>query len=233
MTTAAQTHEIPQGVLLLLQRATGAGLLSSVEAMATALTETGWVRGTTSGSWSCAADASWTVQSADHAPNLSIFRQGNDQQEYERLLHLADALRALIDAAEVAAVRPGEPDADWSTWSGGEVVLMLNVTPQRQLDAPGKSGEPGRYRLPALLHLALERADTPAQGLPFDLARAHRLARQGSAIARWYLAGEDLLPEDVVALLAADEDPAVVAALNANEEHRRSEQQWRLARDEL
>ncbi|GAB3272416.1 hypothetical protein GCM10027586_21330 [Kineococcus gypseus] len=226
MTTAAHTHEIPQGVLLLLQRATGAGLLSSIEAMAAALTETGWVRGTTSGSWSYAADASWTVESADHAPSLSIFTQGNEQQEYERLLHLAGALRALIDAGEVGAVQPGEPDPDWSSWSGADVVLMLNVTPQRQLD------ELGRYRLPALLHLAVERADTPSEGLPFDLSRAYRLARQGSPIARWYLAGEDLLPEDVVALLAADEDPAVVAALDANKEHRRSEQQWRLTRDE-
>ncbi|PPK92659.1 hypothetical protein CLV92_11388 [Kineococcus xinjiangensis] len=212
MTTAAQSHEVPHGVLLLLQRATGAGLLSSAEAMAAALTEAGWVRGATSGSWSYNADASWTVESADHAPNLSIFTHGDDEQEYEQLLHLADALHAVIDSGQAGAVQPGAPDPDWSTWSGGDVVLSLNVTPQRQL---------GKHRLPALLQLAIERADTPSEGLTPDPQRARSLAREGSPITRWYLAGEDHLPDDVVALLGADEDAAVVAALDANEGQRR------------
>ncbi|WP_041292353.1 hypothetical protein [Kineococcus radiotolerans] len=215
MTIATQPHEVPAGVLLLLQRATGTGLLSSVEAMATALTETGWVRGTTSGSWSHATDTSWTVESGDHAPNLSIFTHGDDEHAHQRLLHLASALRALIDSGQAGAVQPGEADPDWSTWSGTDAVLSLNVTPQRQLD------ELGKYRLPALLQLAIERGDTPSERLPLDLQRAHRLAREGSPIARWYLAGDDRLPDDVVALLAADEDSAVVAALEANEGQRR------------
>ena len=227
MTTAAQTHEVPPGVRLLLQRATGTGRLSSVEAMAAALTGTGWGRGTTSGSWCYAADASWTVESGGHPPNLSIFTQGEGEHEYQRLLHLGGALRSLIDSGQVGAVQRGEPDPDWSTWSGGNVVLSLNVAPQRRL------GERGEHLLPALLHLAVERADTPSEGLPFDLPRARRLVQEGSPIARWYLAGEDLLPDDVAALLATDEDPAVVAALDANDEHRRSEQQWRLTRDEV
>ncbi|GAA4975542.1 hypothetical protein [Kineococcus glutinatus] len=197
---------------LLLQRAVGAGLLSSVETMVTALTEAGWVRGTTSGSWSYAVDPSWTVESSDHAPHLSIFTQGEDEHEYQRLLHLADALRALIGSGQVGAVQPGCPDPDWSTWSGGDVVLSLNAGPQRRL---------GKHRLPALLHLAIERADTPSEGLSLDLQRAQRLAREGSPIDRWYLPGDDLLPDDVVALLAADPDPAVVAALYANAGQRR------------
>ena len=212
MSTATQTHEVPDGVLLLLQHAIGADLLDDVEAMAGALIETGWVRLTGSGSWSYAADTSWTVQSADHDPSLSIFAQGEDEHDHEHLLHLADALRASIDSGQVGAVQPGEADPDWSTWTGGHVVLMLNVTPQRQL---------GKHRLPALLQLAIERAGAPFARPALDLQRARRLARGGSPIARWYLAGEDRLPEDVVALLAVDEDAAVVAALDANEGQRR------------
>ena len=213
MTAPTHTGHVPEGILLLLQRATGDGLLHDAETMAAALADTGWVRQTSSGSWSYEADASWTVQSTDHAPHVSLFTHG----EHQHLLHLADALRALLTSGQVGPVQPGEPDPDWSTWTGADVVISLNVTPQREL---------GKHLVPAVLQLALERADTPTEGLPPDPERTRRLAREGSPLTRWYLAGHDHLPEDVVALLAADADAAVVAALDANERQRRS------ARDE-
>ena len=209
MTAPTQTAQVPEGVLLLLQAATSGGLLRDVETMAAALTDTGWVRQTSSGSWSYAADASWTVQSSDHAPHVSLFTHG----EHQHLLHLADALRALLAFGQAGPLQPGEPDPDWSTWTGADVVVFLNVTPQREL---------GKYLIPAVLQLAPERADTPAEGLPPDPERARRLAREGSPLTRWYLAGHDHLPQDVVAPLAADADAAVIAALNANERQRRS-----------
>lgn len=208
MTATTETQEVPGGVLLLAQRAVGGDLLGSTEAMAAALTETGWVRGTGSGSWSYAADASWSVHSGDHAPNLSIFSAGED----EHLLHVAGALRTLMDSGRVGAVRPGEPDPDVGRWFGGEVVFSLYASTQRRM---------GKHLLPGAVQLAIERADTPSEGLAVDPQRARLLAREGSPIARWYLAGHEDLPQDVEALLAADEDAAVVAALNANEGHRR------------
>ncbi len=84
----------------------------------------------------------------------------------------------------------------------------------------GEQHRENRHRVPALLVLDVQRADTPHEGLAADPERARRLAREGSAITRWYLAGEDHLPEDVVVLLAADEDPAVVAASEADEGRR-------------
>ena len=167
------------------------------------------MRNTGSGSWSYAADTSWTVESTDHAPSLSIFCK---PAEAEDLAHLTGVLGAVIDSGQVATVQPGEADPDWSTWSSGEVIFLLYVGEQHRVN---------KHLVPALLILRIERADAPHHPLVPDSQRARRLARDGSAIVRWYLAGEDHLPDDVVALLAADEDAAVVAALNVNEAQRR------------
>ncbi|NIZ90351.1 hypothetical protein [Kineococcus rubinsiae] len=208
MTTASKTHWVPDSVLELAKRAVSDDLLSSAEAMAAALVESGWVRRTGSGSWSCTADASWTVESSDHAPNLSISSTGED----DHLFHLAAALRALIESGQVEVLQPGQPDPDWNTWSGGQVVLTLYTAAERRL---------GKHQVRALMQLAIERADTPSDGLRPDPQRARHLAQEGSPITRWYLASDDHLPQDVVGLLAADEDSAVVAALGANEGQRR------------
>ncbi|MDH6238388.1 hypothetical protein [Cryobacterium sp. CG_9.6] len=96
--------------------------------------------------------------------------------------------------------------ADWVTWHGGEATVSINVQPAQQ---------PGRVRVPAHLQFAIERIDTPSEGLPRDDERALRVARTGSPVARWYLAGEDDLPDDIVELLRHDEDPAVSAAVDA------------------
>ena len=216
MTAAPHIHDVPEVVLLLLRHAVGADLLTSTESMAAALTASGWVREVGSGSWSCAADPRWSVQSAGHPPGLSVFCTGDPQH----LAHLTRALHALLDSGgveglRVGAVQPGEADPGWRTWSTGrpgeQVILLLHVGEQHRVN---------EHQVPALLILEVERADTPHEGLPPDPERARRLAREGSATTRWYLAGEDHLPEDVVDLLAADEDPAVVAALEANEGRR-------------
>jgi len=212
VTTSTQAsevpHDVPLGVLRLLQSALRGDLLSDVEAMATALHEAGWAPSTRSGSWAHLNDRSWSVESSDHALNVSIFAQG----DHDAVLQRAAALRTLIDSGEAGPARPGDLDPDWMTWSDNRVVISMNVSPPRLL---------GARIVPATLQLALERADTPSEGLPPEPERARRLARDGSPMVRWYLAGEDVLPDDVVAVLAADDDPAVRAALAANEQQRR------------
>lgn len=141
-------------------------------------------------------------------PDLSIFSAGED----EHLLHVAGALRTLMGSARVVAMRPGEPDPEVGRWFGGEVVFSLYASTQRRM---------GKHPVPGVVQLGIERADTPSEGLAVDRQRARRLAREGSPIDRWYLASHVHLPQDVEAVLAADEDADVVAALNDNKARRR------------
>ncbi|GAB3216291.1 hypothetical protein GCM10027586_07960 [Kineococcus gypseus] len=230
MSTASprEAREVPAGVVRLLQRAVGAmgarrtedaavgpGVLDSVEAMAAALAETGWVRQVPSGAWAYRADPSWTVQSAAHEPIVGIFTSG----ELERLLHLTAALHALIESGRVGAMRAGRAQHGWSTWSNARVRLSLYEGEEQRVNT---------HLVPGLVQLHIQRVDSPVHKPALDPQLARRLARDGSALTRWYLAGEDELPEDVVAVLAADREASVVAALDANAGRRE-----RLARGQL
>lgn len=203
--------QIPVGVVSLLQRAVSGDALARVERMALALTETGWLRGRGSGSWSYASDPSWTVESAGHPPSLSIFVRGSDDEQEEA----TDALHDLLDAGRAGLVSRAAPAWSWSRWLGGGVEVSLSLSRQSWL---------GSRRVPAMMQLAVEPADAPAEGAAPDPQSARRIAADGSAVARWYLAGQLHLPDDVVDVLAADEDPSVVTALDLNEEQRRIEQ---------
>jgi hypothetical protein len=203
-----QISSLPRGVVLLLQSAVRGDQLIGADAMAGALQDAGWVRQEGSGSWFCSAEPAWTVESSAHPPHVSIFPQG----DYEALVLLAAAVRTLLESGQVGALLAGEPDLGWSIWSGTDVVVSLIVGPEHRV---------GDNVIPALLQLALDRPDTPRWGPRLDPARARRLAEEGSPVARWYLAGESHLPDDVVDLLARDDDATVVAALAANEGQRR------------
>jgi hypothetical protein len=199
---------LPVGVVGLLQRAVQSEVLVTVESMALVLSETGWARGLRSGSWSYGADPSWSVESAGHPPALSIFVRGNDGQQ-ERW---TESLHALLNSGRVGPLRRAEPVWSWSRWFAGDVEISVSLSPQSWH---------GAHRIPAMMQLAVERADAPPEGLAPDPQSARRTATEGSAIARWYLAGEDTLPDEVVEMLAADDDPSVVTAVQMNEEQRR------------
>jgi len=199
---------LPVGVVGLLQRAVQSEVLGSVESMALVLSETGWARGLRSGSWSYGADPSWSVESAGHPPALSIFVRDNDGQQ-ERW---TESLHALLNSGRVGPLRRAEPVWSWSRWFAGDVEISVSLSPQSWH---------GAHRIPAMMQLAVERADAPPEGLVPDPQSARRTATEGSAIARWYLAGEDTLPDEVVEMLAADDDPSVVTAVQMNEEQRR------------
>ena len=199
---------LPVGVVGLLQRAVQSEVLVTVESMALVLSETGWARGLRSGSWSYGVDPSWSVESAGHPPALSIFVRGNDGQQ-ERW---TESLHALLNSGRVGPLRRAEPVWSWSRWFAGDVEISVSLSPQSWH---------GAHRIPAMMQLAVERADAPPEGLAPDPQSARRTATEGSAIARWYLAGEDTLPDEVVEMLAADDDPSVVTAVQMNEEQRR------------
>jgi len=199
---------LPSGVVELLRCAAHSEVLGSVESMALVLSETGWARGLRSGSWSYVADPSWSVESAGHPPSLSIFVRGSDAQQ-ERW---AASLHDLLDSGHLGPLSRAKALWSWSRWFAGGVEFSVNLSPESWH---------GAHRIPAMMQLAVERADAPAEGLAPDPQCARRRAAEGSAIARWYLAGEDTLPDDVVEMLAADDDPSVVTAVQMNEGQRR------------
>ena len=208
MTDDGRSLPIPVGVVSLLRRAVLGAALESVETMALALAETGWVCGRTSGSWCAAADPSWTVESGGHPPSLSVFVRGSGEVQEQA----TDALHALLTAGRAGHLSRAAPAWSWSRWIGGNVEISMSLSHESWL---------GARRVPAMMQLAVERADAPAEGLPTDPQTARHITAHGSAIARWYLAGQERLPDDAVALLVADEDPSVAMAVKLNEEHRR------------
>lgn len=193
---------VPDGVISVVRKAITGGLLSSVESLGAGLTEDGWTRATEPGLWRYTTDPSWAIVSGSHAPNVSVFLSGQD----EVVLSVADRLRDRLDRGDAGELHRTIHDPHWTVWAGGEVVVSLNATSARKHD---------QFVVGAMVQLAIERSDTPAEGLPPDPQRARRIARSGTPLQRWYLAGERDLPDDVVALLRDDEDPDVSAAMNA------------------
>lgn len=208
MSEESDLLRLPVGVEGLLQRAVQSEVLGSVESMALVLSETGWARGLRSGSWSYVVDPLWSVESAGHPPALSIFVRGSDalQERWTASLH------ALLNSGQMGPLCRAEARWSWNRWFAGDIEISVSLSRQKWL---------GPHRVPAMMQLAVERADAPPEGLAPDPECARRRATEGSSTARWYLAGEDILPDDVVELLAADDDPSVVVALQLNEEQRR------------
>lgn len=199
---------LPDGVLTLVRSAVAGTALPDVGSLVDALERGGWKRRVRSGSWQLAADPAWSVLSTDQPVGAAIFARG----DLDVLRALADELGTLLDGGSLGAVRPGPPDPDWPNWHAGAVTVSYDVTPATPL---------GRDTVPAVLHLDLARRDTPAEGVPLDVDRARRVALEGSAVERWYLAGHDDLPDDVVDTLSRDGDPAVTSALDAGAGQRR------------
>lgn len=213
-------------VLSVTRSAAGGKLLSDVDSLAAGIESAGWVRAVDGGHWYCPGEPAWSLLSSDHAPNLAVFLTDEDAapvfttgQELARRLDQEEGLRR-------RGSDPGWPSwsredprwaewtglgADWVMWDGGPARISLNVQPAYQ---------PGRHRSPPHLHFQIERLDTPPEGLPADPERARRIIGSGSPMARWYLAGEVDLPEDVIDALRHDMDAAVVAAVESGEKFR-------------
>lgn len=190
----------PDGVFEVVRLAVQKDLLSSIESLAAGLTGSGWIRETPPGLWRHRTIPGWSVVSMDHAPNASIFFTGSDEAVSDTEMRI----RGEFDGGAVGDLRRRIEDPHWTIWSGGEVVISLNAEPTRRHE---------QYVVPATMQLAVERSDTPAEGLAPDPERARRIARTGSPLQRWHLAAERDLPEDVIELLRQDRDPAVAAAI--------------------
>jgi hypothetical protein len=213
-------------VLSVTHSAVSGGLLSDVDSLAAGIEAAGWVRAVDGGHWYYPDEPSWSLLSSDYAPNVAVFLTDKDAvtvfrtgQELSRRLDQDEGLRRHGSGPGWPAWSQDDPrwsewtglEAAWEMWKGGPARISLNVQPAYQ---------PGPHRVPPMLHFQIERLDTPPEGLPADPDRARHVARSGSSVARWYLAGGNNVPQDVVDTLRRDEDPAVVAAVESGEKLR-------------
>lgn len=206
---------LPDAVRALLDAADADILLRDAESLAEGITAAGWAPEVESGRF---GNDGWDLLSSAWAPGASVFFESDETEVRVRAQTVASLLSALSDRwafrtegddwSGWAIDDPRWAEGDWMAlhpleWHGGGVVVSLYVRPDHQ---------PGKVLVPANLHLGIERADTPPDGLPRDDERSRRVARDGSVVDRWYLAGEHELPDDVIAALENDPDSRVRAA---------------------
>lgn len=213
----------PEALGALLDLADTDSLLRDAESLATSLTDAGWSPDVESGRF---AVDDWDLLSSTWAPTVSVFFEGDEDEVRVRAQAVASFLRSRSDRWAFHAEGDdwsGWPlddvrwtEGDWMAvhlleWRGDGVVISLYLQPDYR---------PGKVLAPANLHLAIERADTPPEGLPRDDERARRVARDGSVVERWFLAGEHELPDDVIAALESDPDSRVRAAAESERWYR-------------
>jgi len=205
-------HALPDEVVSLLGVADADTLLHDADALAEALAQAGWSPEVESGRFSTEG---WDVVASAWPPNLSVFRDGDLLDVRRDALAVAAALR---DERDRWAFETEGPDwsgwsvddsrwtaeeIDWLEWRGRGAVVHLFTAPAAAL---------GSDTLPPHLHLAIERDDVPADGVPRDDERDRRVASAGSVVERWFLVGELDLPDELLAILEADHDQRVSAA---------------------
>lgn len=217
---------ILDAILAMTHSAVRGKLLADVDSLAIGIEAAGWARAVDGGHWYCPGEPAWSLLSSDHAPNLAVFLTDDDAttvfrtgQDLARRLDRAEGLRRHGPDPRWPSWSPDDPrwaewtglGADWVMWDGGPARISLNVRPAHQ---------PGRHYSPPHLHFQIGRLDTPSEGLPADPERARHTVNSGSTVARWYLAGEVDLPEDIVNILRRDPDAAVVAAVESGQKFR-------------
>ncbi|KTS55774.1 hypothetical protein NS206_14860 [Microbacterium testaceum] len=217
------TVELPEAVLALLAATDADTLLRDAESLATGLADAGWTPDVESGRF---AAGDWDLLSSAWAPNLSVFFEGEEDEVRVRAQAVASFLTSRTDRWAFHTEGDdwsGWPlddvrwtEGDWMAahpleWRGGGVIISLYLQPDYR---------PGKILAPANLHIGVDRADTPPEGLFRDDERARRVVRDGSVVDRWFLAGEHDLPDDVIAALENDPDSRVRVAAESERWYR-------------
>lgn len=211
----ASDASLPAPVIALLDTADADTLLRDADALAEGLVDAGWTPEVESGRFS--ADG-WDVLSSAWAPAVSVFFDGAAREVRHTALAIAASLGADADGWRFEAEGPDwsrwtadddrfhTEEIDWLQWRGRGVVVSL-------FTAPESPAGPGM--LPAHLQLAIERADTPDEGLAPDDARDRRIVSDGSVVERWFLVSSPGLADELLTALEIDPDPRVRAAADS------------------
>lgn len=219
-------REVLDGVVDIAMAATDRVLLRDVESLAEGLGAAGWVRGLQGGRWRWASDASWDARSVGVDPALSLFFFGSAENVYPAAQDLVARFKARglrrqgVDASWMTWTGRGCPvsptsgyHSDWVLWNGRHAALSLNVRPVDRADP---------HPLPVYLNLRIERTDVLPASTGLMSVDAGLVAREGSDLARWYLAGDPSLSPVLLNLLRRDPDAAVAAAARAEVRRRQS-----------
>ena len=199
----------------LAQAASEGHLLADAATIDAALTERGWTWGRRGGQWNPPPDLDASGITSLTPPSVEVILNDPDDALLADVAEqIADQLEVLLGTPESRGPVPGtdqQVDAVWQRPDLSVVVGFLPSTSDQTGSAPGFAPQ-------GHLWLALSRPDiTDAEE---DTDRARHLARHGSPTERWHLAGQAVLPEDVIALLEGDENTAVVRAVRVGA-HRR------------
>lgn len=207
-------HQHVEECVDLARAAVDGGLLASAASIDTALTARGWTRGRRGGQWNPPAGVDSGVISQLTPPSVDLIISDEDDDALAAAGNeVADRLVTLLGAPDS---RGPVPDTDElsSVWERPDLAVVVSFLPSWSSQC---SSVPG-VTPTGTLWLTLSRPDVLDR--EDDAERARHLARHGSSVERWHVTGQAPLPDDVVALLDADDDPTVVRAVRAGADRR-------------
>ncbi|MBC3762016.1 hypothetical protein ACUN7V_12445 [Quadrisphaera oryzae] len=202
-------------VLDLVRAAADDGLLDDVGSLADGLTVRGWRRHRRGGVWVLDHPSDLTTWTSLTPPTLSVHLGSADDDAARAAL--ADMLVRLEEVLGVPPQRDAshEPDQFSAFWAPEEVPgLHVSATLHPAASALVRNGDDTAPE--AWLQVQVLREGGAGEADEHDPERARRLAREGTAVERWYLAGQRALPPDAVAALEEDDDPLVVSAVHGH-----------------
>lgn len=203
-------------VLDLVRAAAADGLLVDVGSLTDGLAARGWRRHRRGGVWELehpVALGAWTsVTPLTASVHLSF---EDDEDARAALAHVVARIEEVLAAPPQrdASHEPDQCSVWWEDAPDSDLsvsVVLLPSTSTHQSSAPDVTPT-------ASLAVELRGDAWTGEEDERDAERARRLAREGTAVERWYLAGQRVLPPDVVTALEDDDDPLVVSAVRGHE----------------
>lgn len=202
------TDTVSDLAVKVVKAATTGGLLANADALSAGLLALGWRQNSGGGSWTWTTDPAVGAWTSVTPPTVVVQVSGDDAVMRAAFDLVTSRLRELFEAP--AQLSPaGEVDQVSAWWERTDEAVMVDFTPSTS-QLVGFALETAPF---GSMWVKVERLDADGTAAEQDPDRARWLAQHGSPIERWYLAGQSVLPPDVVALLEADEDSAVATAV--------------------
>lgn len=202
-------------VVDLVRAAADHGLLDDVGSLSEGLVARGWRRHRRGGAWLRDQPESLGAWTSVTPPTVSVHLSYEDDDDaHAALAGVVSRIEKLLGAAPMRDASH-EPDQFAAFW-GCEDGTGLQVSATLHPTASSMVGRADDAAPVAWLQVEAVRDRTAGEAAEADAERARRTAREGTAVERWYLAGQRILPPDVVTALEDDDDPLVVSAVHGH-----------------